>query len=338
MTMLAEYGTLSLADVLAPAIQMADGYPIEAQTREHHRAAARRGSSSGSTRPRSSCRTRARRARRRSAGEIFVQTDLAATLRKLVEAEQQALAAGKTRKEAIYAAYDRFYKGDIAQEIVRGVRRRAGCSRCEDLARLEGARSRSRCSTTTRASRSTSSPSWQQGPAMLQALNILENADLKAMGYNSPRYIHTLYQAMNLAFADRDFYYGDPVLPARGAGARAAVQGVREERATRRSTGTRNDPTVKPGDPYPFQGGTQPVRRAPRALDGGAGAGRAEAAAAGPRPRSARRAHDSALRRRRSTRGTTSIEAADDGGLGGVGHAERRLGAGGDRGPHRRSG
>ena len=54
---------------------------------------------------------------------------------------------------------------------------------------------------------------WVQGPAMLQTLNILENVDLKSMGYNSARYIHTLYQAMNLAFADRDFYYGDPYVP-----------------------------------------------------------------------------------------------------------------------------
>ena len=53
-------------------------------------------------------------------------------------------------------------------------------------------------------------PFWQQGPALLQALNILENADVKSMGYNSPAYMHTVYQAMNLAFADRDFYYGDP--------------------------------------------------------------------------------------------------------------------------------
>jgi gamma-glutamyltranspeptidase/glutathione hydrolase len=54
---------------------------------------------------------------------------------------------------------------------------------------------------------------WTQGPAMLQALNILENFDLKSMGYNSARYIHTLYQAMNLAYADRDFYYGDIYVP-----------------------------------------------------------------------------------------------------------------------------
>src|SRR4030095_8342883 len=68
------------------------------------------------------------------AGEIFHQPDLAATLRKLVEAEQNALRAGKSRKEAIYAAYDRFYKGDIAQELVRGVREQGGLFTMEDLA------------------------------------------------------------------------------------------------------------------------------------------------------------------------------------------------------------
>ena len=54
---------------------------------------------------------------------------------------------------------------------------------------------------------------WVQGPVMLQTLNILENVDLRSMGYNSAAYIHALYQAMNLAFADRDFYYGDPYMP-----------------------------------------------------------------------------------------------------------------------------
>jgi gamma-glutamyltranspeptidase/glutathione hydrolase len=94
---------------------------------------------------------------------------------------------------------------------------------------------------------------------MLQALNILENADLRAMGYNSPRYIHTLYQAMSLAFADRDFYYGDPAFPPDEpvAGllskeyARARFAGIRHDR---------NDPDVRPGDPYPFQGGTNPFK------------------------------------------------------------------------------
>ncbi len=92
---------------------------------------------------------------------------------------------------------------------------------------------------------------------MLQALNLLEPMDLKAMGYNSARYIHTLYQVMNLAFADRDFYYGDPDRPAGRAAARAALEGVRARRGPRGSTGRRNDANAKPGDPYPFQGETR---------------------------------------------------------------------------------
>src|SRR5205823_13337152 len=68
------------------------------------------------------------------AGEIFVQKDLAATLRKLVAAERTALRAGKSRKQAIYAAYDRFYKGDIARELVRGVQEDGGLFTMSDLA------------------------------------------------------------------------------------------------------------------------------------------------------------------------------------------------------------
>jgi gamma-glutamyltranspeptidase/glutathione hydrolase len=92
---------------------------------------------------------------------------------------------------------------------------------------------------------------------MLQALNILEHADLKPMGYNSPQYIHTLYQTMSLAFADRDFYYGDPYVPPE-----EPVRGLlSKEYAKSRYAQIdreRNDPTIRPGDPYPFQGGTNP--------------------------------------------------------------------------------
>jgi gamma-glutamyltranspeptidase / glutathione hydrolase len=102
-------------------------------------------------------------------------------------------------------------------------------------------------------------PIWQQGPALLQALNILENADLKAMGYNSARYIHAVYQAMNLAFADRDFYYGDPAFPPD-----EPVKGLLSKEYARQRFASidweRNDPNVKPGDPYPFQGGTNPFK------------------------------------------------------------------------------
>ena len=86
------------------------------------------------------------------------------------------------------------------------------------------------------------------------------------MGYNSARYVHTVYQAMNLAFADRDFYYGDPYFPPE-----EPVKGLlsKEYAQKRRAliNPERNDPDVRPGDPYPFQGGTQPVSRSPRELE-----------------------------------------------------------------------
>ena len=290
MMMLAEYGTLSLADVLAPAIADGRRLPDRGAARRTPSSGRRAGSRSGRTRRRSSCRTRARRARRRAPGEIFRQPDLAATLRKLVEAEQQALAAGKSRKEAIYAAYDRFYKGDIAA----GVRARlAGAGRAHHDGgprQLEGAR-RGAGQDDYKGIDVYKLDVWTQGPAMLQALNILENVDLKAMGYNSARYIHTLYQAMNLAFADRDFYYGDPYFPPEEP-SRAALEGVRARARRRDRLGRRTIPIVKPGDPYPFQGGTNPFlpicsKRLADAPDARSG-----------RRRSARR---TLIRRRRST-------------------------------------
>src|SRR5215212_3473510 len=211
MTMLAEYGTLSLGDVLAPAIQMADGYPIEAETAnfiEQIKDTIKQWKYSTAV----FLPHRGEKREAPAAGEIFVQKDLAATLRKLVAAEREARKAGKTRKQAIYAAYDRFYKGDIARELVRGVEEEGGLITLSDLARWK-VRIEEPLSTVYKGITVYKLPIWQQGPVMLQALNILENADLKAMGYNSPRYIHTLYQTMNLAYADRDFYYGDPYFP-----------------------------------------------------------------------------------------------------------------------------
>src|SRR5205085_7676889 len=98
---------------------------------------------------------------------------------------------------------------------------------------------------------------WTQGPVMLQALNILENFDLRAMSYNTARYIHTLYQTMNLAYADRDFYYGDiyfpPEEPIRGLLSKQYAK----ERA-KLIKPDRNDPTIKPSDPYPYQNAVNP--------------------------------------------------------------------------------
>ncbi len=255
MVMLAEYGTMSLKDVLAPAIQMADGYPIEASaaaTIERQKAEIKKWPPSAKvflTHP-----GEAREAP--EAGEIFRQADLAATLRKLVEAEQQALKAGKSRKEAIYAAYDRFYKGDIARDFAKGSQELGGQHTYEDLATWK-VKIEEPVMTTYKGIEVYKLTTWTQGPALLQALNMLEGMDLKGMGYNSPKYIHTLYQVMSLAFADRDFYYGDPDFPPE-----EPVKGLlsKDYAAARVKTinWEKNDPEVKPGDPYPFQAGTNP--------------------------------------------------------------------------------
>src|SRR5436309_6746909 len=133
MVMLAEYGKLSLGDVLEPAIRMADGYPIEAETAnsiERNKRWLKQWRYS-----RAVMLPHAGEAREApEAGEIFRQADLAATLRKLVEAGQQPLPQGKSRRDAIMAAYDRFYKGDIAQECFRGLREEGGLITLSDLA------------------------------------------------------------------------------------------------------------------------------------------------------------------------------------------------------------
>jgi gamma-glutamyltranspeptidase/glutathione hydrolase len=257
LTMLAEYGKLSLKDVLAPAIEMADGYAIEAElvnTIERNKSWIKRWRYSREVMlPHAGQQHEAP-----VAGEVFRQPDLAATLRKMVEAEQTALAAGKSRKEAIYAAYDRFYKGDIAREFVRGVKEEGGLITEQDLANWR-VHIEEPVKTNYKGIEVYKLTDWTQGPTMLEALNILENYDLKAMGYNSARYIHTIYQAMNLAFADRDFYFGDPYFPPD-----EPIQGILSKdfakQRARLINPEHNDPTIGPGDPYPFQGQTNPYR------------------------------------------------------------------------------
>jgi len=255
--MLAEYGKLSLKDVLEPSIQMADGYPVEAElvnTIERNKKWIKQWRYAREVMlPHAGQRHEAP-----EAGEVFRQPDLAATLRKLVEAEQQALAAGKSRKEAIYAAYERFYKGDIARELVRGVREEGGLFTTEDLANWK-VHIEEPVKTNYRGIEVYKLTDWTQGPAMLESLNILENFDLKAMGYNSARYVHAIYQAMSLAFADRDFYYGDPYFPPEEPIQALLSKDYAKQRA-KLINWERNDPTIGPGDPYQFQGQTNPYR------------------------------------------------------------------------------
>lgn len=253
--MLAEYGTMSLKEVLAPAMDLAAGYPIEAQTAN----SIERGKEQIKQWPYSKQVFLTHAGEKREApeaGEIFVQKDLLNTLTKMVEAEQNALKAGKSRKEAIYAAYDRFYKGDIADEFVRGAQEQGGLITKADLANWKPIEEEP-LQTNYKGIEVYKLKQWTQGPVLLQALNILENFDLKSMGYNSARYIHTIYQAMNLSFADRDFYYGDSYFPPEEPMKGLLSKAYAKQRAAQIRM-DRNDANAGPGDPYPFEGKTNP--------------------------------------------------------------------------------
>ena len=255
MVMLAEYGSMSLAEVLKPSMEMAEGYPIEAQaanTIERHKKRIKEWPYSKNVflvHP-------GEKREAPNAGEVFKQPDLLATLQKLVDAETKALKKGKSRKNAIYAAYDRFYKGDIAKEFVRGTQEQGGLITMDDLANWQ-VYLEEPVSTNYKGIDVYKLTTWVQGPVMLQALNMIETFDLKAMGYNSARYMHTVYQAMNHAFADRDFYYGDPYYPPE-----EPVKGLLSKKyaaaRVKEMNHEVNDPDVKPGDPYKFMAGKNP--------------------------------------------------------------------------------
>lgn len=253
--LLAEYGTMSLKQVLTPAMQLAAGYPIEAQTAN----SIERGKARIKEWPYSKAVFLTHAGEQREApeaGEIFVQKELLATLQKLVDAEQVALKQKKSRKEAIMAAYERFYKGDIAKEFVRGAQEQGGLITLEDLAKWKPLWEEP-LQTNYKGIDVYKLQQWTQGPMLLQSLNILENFDLKSMGYNSVQYINTLYQTMSLAFADRDFYYGDPYFapeePIKGLLNKAYAK----ERS-RLINPDRNNDKIGPGDPYPFEGKSNP--------------------------------------------------------------------------------
>jgi len=253
--MLSKYGTMSLKEVLAPAMELAAGYPIDAQTAN----SIEKGKVKIKQWPYSKKVLLPHLGQKREApeaGEIFVQEDLLHTLEKMVDAEQDALKKGKTRKEAIAAAYDRFYKGDIAAEFVRGVQEQGGLITKEDLANWQPVEE-APTHTNYKGIEVYKLQSWTQGPALLQALNILENFDLKSMGYNSSRYIHTVYQAMNLSFADRDFYYGDPRFAINQPMKGLLSKEYGKQRASEINF-VANNPNAGPGDPYPFEGKQNP--------------------------------------------------------------------------------
>src|SRR5579863_5894088 len=139
-------------------------------------------------------------------GEIFREPILAKTLRELVAAEKKA----KGKREAkLTAVRDLFYKGSIAKRIADFCEKNGGLIAYSDLANFHADADEPKMGT-YRGYEIYKPGFWTQGPVMIQALNILEGYDLKSMGHNSPQYLHTVVEAVKLAFADRDEYYGDP--------------------------------------------------------------------------------------------------------------------------------
>ena len=254
MVMLAEYGTMSLEEILQPSIEMSKGYPIEAQAAnsiERNKEEIKKWKYSKNiflTKP-------GNEREAPNEGEIFIQKDLRNTLLKLIETEKSALNKGKNRKEAIYEAYKRFYEGDIADEIARSTQEQGGLITKKDLKNYK-VFIEEPLKTSYKNIDVYKLTTWVQSPVLLQSLNMAENINLKSMGFNSANYIHNLYQIMNLSFADRDFYYGDPyfdpVEPIEGLlskdYAKSRIKLITEK----------NNEKIKPGNPYMFQDGVNP--------------------------------------------------------------------------------
>ncbi len=205
---LQNFGTKSFAEAVQPAIELADGFPID-----EFRASVGSMSIRGVVKylemwPSFEARLPAERHPPR-AGDIFRQPDLARTLRAMADVEKKALAAGATREKAMEAVRDYFYRGEIAHKIDEFMKANGGLLRYEDMAAFHLAPEEA-VSTTFHGYTVYKPGFWSQGPAMIEALNILEPYDLGAMKLNSADYIHTMVEALKLAYADRDTYYGDP--------------------------------------------------------------------------------------------------------------------------------
>ncbi len=202
VTALDRFGTKSLAEVIQPAIELADGFPID-ELRVRYIERTRKLLEQWPT----SAKVFLPGGRVPRVGEIFSQPDLARTLREIARAERRA--APKGRHAALVAARDHFYKGPVAARISEFSEKNGGLIRAGDFASFS-ARVEEPTKITYRGYEIYKTGFWAQGPAMLQTLALLEGFDLKAKKQNSADYIHTLTEAMKLGFADRDRYYGDP--------------------------------------------------------------------------------------------------------------------------------
>src|SRR5215204_4022369 len=205
VTALDQFGTKTLAEVIEPALELADGFPIDELRVQYIKtrtpifsqwADARRVFLPGGEVPK--------------VGDIFVQADLARTLREIVSAERLASKGMRNNRHAgLMAARDYFYSGPIARRIGDYMQANGGLLAAGDFARF-AAKVGQPVQTEYRGYQVYKAGFWTQRPALVETLNMLEGFDLKKMGHNSPTYIHTLAEALKLEMADRERYYGDP--------------------------------------------------------------------------------------------------------------------------------
>jgi gamma-glutamyltranspeptidase/glutathione hydrolase len=202
VTALDQFGTKSLAEVIQPAIELADGFPLDELRAQYIKTRS----------PVFSQWAEARElflpnGKEPKAGDLFVQANLARTLRAIVQAEKGAEKNG--RHAGLMAARDYFYKGPIGKNIGEYMQTHGGLLTASDLAMFKAVVGQP-VKADYRGYEVYKAGFWTQGPTMVETLNILEAYDLKGMGQNSPKYIHTVTEALKLGFADRDRYYGDP--------------------------------------------------------------------------------------------------------------------------------
>jgi gamma-glutamyltranspeptidase / glutathione hydrolase len=200
---LRDFGTKSFAQMIAPAIELAEGYALDEM----------RARSFANAKPFFDLWPTSKahfmlNGRTPVVGEIFHQPDLVKTLRAMVAAEKKALSAGASRQGAIDAVRDYFYRGEIARKIDAFSKANGGLLRYEDMAAFK-LTPEEPVSTTFRGLIVYKPGFWSQGPAMIEALNIIEGFDGKPP-LNSADYLHRSVEAMKLAYADRDTYYADP--------------------------------------------------------------------------------------------------------------------------------
>jgi gamma-glutamyltranspeptidase/glutathione hydrolase len=197
-----QFGTESLGEVMQPAIELADGFPIDELRVDYIKTRSRVFSQWADAK-----RIFLPNGEVPKVGDLFLQPDLARTLREIVTAEKSA--AKKGRHAGLMAARDYFYRGPLGKRIGDYMQQSGGLLAAEDLAGW-----RAKIGTPVKADfrgyEVYKAGFWTQGPAMVETLNLIEGFDLKSMGHNSAEYVHTVAESIKLGLADRDRYYGDP--------------------------------------------------------------------------------------------------------------------------------